>query len=117
MQCKAVVYCSEEHQRRHWKGGGHKRHCTPAPKAGRPPAAAAAPPPLSMPGPAGSPSPAAAAASAGPRKVCGACRDPKPVAAFSKSQLKKKAKRRCVECFGAGRPVAEAGAPGDPVNP
>ena len=31
VRCKAVFYCSEEHQRLHWKKGGHKRRCTPAP--------------------------------------------------------------------------------------
>jgi len=39
------------------------------------------------------------------------------VEAFSKSQLKKKARRRCLECFEAGRLVAEVEAQGDPVNP
>ena len=122
-QCRAVFYCSEEHQRLHWKKGGHKRYCTPAPTA----AAAATPPtpttylgvPFGGTGASGSgrppPVPDAAAAPTGPRKVCGACQVPKPVAAFSNSQLKKKAKRRCQECFDAGRPVAEAR--GDPVNP
>ena len=41
------------------------------------------------------------AAAGGPTRVCGACRSPKPVAAFSKSQLKKKASRRCLECLAA----------------
>ena len=38
-RCRAVLYCSQEHQRLHWKEGGHKRHCTPAPKAAAPAAA------------------------------------------------------------------------------
>ena len=120
VRCRTVFYCSEEHQRMHWKEGGHKRHCTPAPKAAAAAAAAAdaaVPPPPSASGLARAPSSTtAAAASAGPRKVCGACRVPKPVAAFSNSQLKKKAKRRCLECFEAGRLVAEPGTGGDPVN-
>ena len=43
-RCLAVVYCSREHQKLHWKEGGHKRRCVPAPKwgAGVPAAGAAA---------------------------------------------------------------------------
>ena len=114
VRCKTVLYCSQEHQRLHWKEGGHKRHCTPAPTAAATATAdAAPPPPPSTSGPAvvGVLSPTTVSASASPRKLCGACRVPKPVAAFSNSQLKKKAKRRCLECFEAGRLVAEA------VNP
>ena len=125
-RCRAVLYCSQEHQRLHWKEGGHKRRCTPAPKAAAP---AAAPPPtpatyLGVPvggaetgGDNAPPAPAGAAPAAGPQKLCGACRVPKPVEAFSKSQLKKKARRRCLECAAAGQPVTVMEAYVEPVNP
>ena len=126
-RCRAVLYCSQEHQRLHWKEGGHKRRCTPAPKAAAPAAAPPPPTPAAYLGvPVGGaetggdnqpPTPAVAAPAAGPRKLCGACRVPKPVEAFSNSQLKKKARRRCLECFEAGRLDAEVEARGDPVNP
>ena len=25
--CKSAFHCTQEHQRLHWKEGGHKRHC------------------------------------------------------------------------------------------
>ena len=28
-RCKIAFYCSVECQRKHWKEGGHKRHCVP----------------------------------------------------------------------------------------
>ena len=119
-RCRSVFYCSEKHQRLHWKEGGHTRHCTPAPTPASAPTAAAA---VALSGPTTYLGVTVGAASAnllqsppaGPKKVCGACRVPKLAAAFSKSQLKKKAKRRCLGCFEAGKPVAEAGI--DPVNP
>ena len=118
-RCRRVFYCTEGHQRLHWKEGGHKKYCTPPPLAAAPPGASSAG--TTCPGTSVGASPVtqpgATAAAAGPTKVCGACHSPKPVAAFSNSQLKKKARRRCLECFGAGRPVAEAGGRGDPVNP
>ena len=125
-RCRAVLYCSQEHQRLHWKEGGHKRRCTPAPKAAGPAAAPSPTPATHLGVPVGGaetggdrppPTPAVAAPAAGPRKLCGACRVPKPVEAFSNSQLKKKARRRCLECFEAGRLDAEVEARGDPVNP
>ena len=120
-RCRRVFYCTEEHQRLHWKEGGHRKYCAPPPAA--PPAVSSAPTtcprlsvgtsPVTQPGALA----AATAAAAGPTKVCGACHSPKPVAAFSNSQLKKKARRRCLECCEAGRPIADVEADVDPVNP
>ena len=138
--CKAVFYCTKEHQRLHWKKGGHKRHCIPPPMAAPPSATslAASTTYLGVPvsfgsteqpaqpaasdaaTPAAGPSKqcgAATAAAAGPTKVCGACHMSKPVAAFSNSQQKKKARRRCIECSEAERSVTEAEPDVDSVNP
>ena len=117
--CKRVSYCSRRCQKMHWTEGGHKRHCVPVPKA-----AAASPPaaPITHLGEAVRATPAESPRSppaepAGPTKVCGACQVPKPAAAFSNSQLKKKARRRCLECAAAGQPVTVMEAYVEPVNP
>ena len=40
-RCKSVFYCTKEHQRAHWKEGGHKRYCVPPTPAARAAAPAA----------------------------------------------------------------------------
>ena len=77
-RCRAVAYCNKQCQGEHWGSGGHKRFCRPSPRPG------------------------GKTDSLEATKRCGACGVIKPVAAFTGSQLKKKAARRCTACGDAG---------------
>ena len=85
-RCMRVVYCDTTCQREHWRNGGHKSRCSPAAVPTWVPKGDDVTERLKL-------------------KRCGACHADIPISAFSQSQLKKKARRRCTSCSSANAPI------------